>query len=231
MTRPIFVIGFVIAMLMSTKTAIVRAQETTEPGLAAQQARAGTRSKEPRRYHISLYRAKWAEMNLPSFPMRIVTFDIPMRPAYFVSLGGAYVLVPDFSLPLGLFDIDGCDLELDGQVLKHFGLQSHVEGSFALVFRTGDADFWNLLHMNFAVGEGLSLAFARPMYEKGPGGQRGLGSRRFQNHLLFELEFTSPSASFFHLVFRLHHRSGIYGVISPQKTGSNYLGIGVRIDG
>lgn len=185
----------------------------------------------PRRYHLSLYYAKWAEVNLTSIPRRLLTLDIPLFESYFVSLGGAYVLLPDFTIPLGLFALSGCDLEMDAQLLRHFGLQSHIESTLALVFRTGDINFWDVLSLNFAMGEGFSLASSRPAYEKGPSGRRGFDSRRLQNHLLFELEFTRPSIPFAHVVIRLHHRSGIYGVISPQRTGSNFLGIGFRLDG
>jgi len=221
---------FIFSLLVSIDVSAAEAQ-VAEAAVVVGDSMEYPQAQESRRYHASLYAAKWAEVNLPAFPARIVKLDVPMEPAYFVSLGFGYVLVPDFSLPLGFADLSGCDLELDGQLIKHFGLQSHVEGSLALVFRTGDANFWDALHMNFAVGEGFSLAFARPAYEKGPGGQRGVDSRRFQNHLLFELEFAAPSVAFVHFVVRLHHRSGIYGVISPQRTGSNYVGIGLRMDG
>jgi hypothetical protein len=33
-----------------------------------------------------------------------------------------------------------------------------------------------------------------------------------------------------HLFFRAHHRSRSYGVIISGKTGSNHLGMGLRID-
>lgn len=187
-------------------------------------------AEEARRYHVSVYAAMWGEFNLPAFPYRVVTLDVPLSGPYFVSLGGAYALVPRFDVPLGLFTLSDLALELDGQVLKHFGRQDHVEFSGAFVLRTGTATLGEVLGINFAVGEGLSVATTKPKYEKGPSGKRGVGSRRLQNHLLFELEFTLPAWPFVHAVIRLHHRSGIYGVISPQKTGSNFLGLGLRMD-
>jgi hypothetical protein len=53
-------------------------------------------------------------------------------------------------------------------------------------------------------------------------------TRRLQYHMMLEIEFGRgawPLRPF----LRLHHRSGIYGVISPQETGSNFVGAGLRI--
>jgi len=182
-----------------------------------------------RRFHFTVYRATWAEITLPSFPIRVVTLDMPVRKAFFTSAGVGVVLLQDFTLPLGLFSLTGLDLELDGQLLQHSGHQDHLELSGALVLRTGDGLLWDVLAINFAFGEGLSQALADPIYEKGPEGRRGENTVRFQNHLLFELELTPVPLPQVRLVLRLHHRSGIYGLISPQKTGSNYLGAGLRI--
>lgn len=178
--------------------------------------------------HASFYAARWGEFNLPAFPLRLATLDIPLRDAFFVGAGFAYVLVPNFDFPFGLFTASGCDLEIEAQVLQHFGSQRHAEVSTALVIRTGNATLFDTIDLNFAFGEGLSWALAKPRYEKGPEGRRGDDSRHFQNHLMFELEFTLRSVPRTHLVLRLHHRSGVYGLISPQRTGSNFLGIGLR---
>jgi hypothetical protein len=45
-----------------------------------------------------------------------------------------------------------------------------------------------------------------------------------------ETEFTHESTPNAHFFLKLHHRSGIYGLISPRKTGSNYIGAGLRWD-
>ena len=46
----------------------------------------------------------------------------------------------------------------------------------------------------------------------------------------FEAEFTHASQPNIHLVAKLHHRSGVYGLVSPRHTGSNFIGGGVRFD-
>jgi hypothetical protein len=46
--------------------------------------------------------------------------------------------------------------------------------------------------------------------------------------MAFETAFTPKSNRNLSAFLRLHHRSGIYGVISPRRTGSNYVGAGLR---
>jgi hypothetical protein len=57
-----------------------------------------------------------------------------------------------------------------------------------------------------------------------PRGQRpqGLGN--------YEVELTHEWLKNWHFVLNVHHRSGIWGVIAPQKTGANYIGGGIRFD-
>jgi hypothetical protein len=72
-----------------------------------------------------------------------------------------------------------------------------------------------------------------PQWELGPvseGRPRGEDTRQLQFYLGPEIEFTPQPRSRFHLLLRVHHRSGGYGVISPLGTGSNYLSLGLRVD-
>ena len=80
------------------------------------------------------------------------------------------------------------------------------------------------------MGEGFSYAFGDPELEKGPDGVRGQDQVQLQNHLVLEIDLFHPDYSRVHLVGRVHHRSGVYGLISPQETGSNFLAGGLRID-
>lgn len=188
------------------------------------------RADTERRVHVAVHRAQWAEVSLPKFPMRAVTLDVPMHRAYFAGAAVGVVLWRNFVLPLGLFDLQDNDLELELQGLQHYGLQSHFEVTAALVIRGGEGCVLDALCVAFAFGEGVSRTLSQPAYEKGPGGRRGVGSVRFQNHLMFELEWTVAPLPELHLLTRLHHRSGVYGLISPRRTGSNYLGVGLRYD-
>ena len=111
-------------------------------------------------------------------------------------------------------------------MLRHFGSQSHWEGTLALVFRTGQIPLFGGLSVNLAFGEGLSYASERPNLE----GSFRVEPSRLLNYLAFEAEFSHASLPGVFFVPRIHHRSGIFGVIAPKESGSNFTGAGIRID-
>ena len=51
---------------------------------------------------------------------------------------------------------------------------------------------------------------------------------RLQFHIAIEAELMQEAVPGWSLVGRIHHRSGAYGVLSPERTGSNFLGLGLR---
>lgn len=180
----------------------------------------------------SLYASKWADTSLPAFPVKLVTGDLGFEDPYFVAVGINRVLVRDFTIgiPLSGIALRRNSLEFEGQLVRHFGGQDHVEATAAIVARSGEVGLFSGTSVNFALANGLSYAFSRPDFERGRGGVRGEGSRHLQYYLGVEAEFTPSRASRLHLVAKLHHRSGIYGLISPRRTGSNFFGGGVRFD-
>ncbi len=192
-------------------------------GALAQEGTAGN-------WRIGIFGAQWAETSLPTLPYNAVTGKLHFHGAYFTSVELSRVLVRDFNLPTPLGTLPGNDIELSAQVVKHWGKQKHVELTGALGWRSGDWRFINGMAVNLAIANGLSVALKRPKWEKGPEGIRGVHSRHVQFHIMTELEFTPTAAPDWHMVLRLHHRSGIYGLISPRRTGSNYLGFGLRKD-
>ena len=185
-----------------------------------------------RSFHLSGYVSRWVNSNLPPFLYNVATGKATYADSYLAAAGAAYVVVPRFDLilPGTSFGLRGNSIEVEGQGVKHFGFQDHVEGTIAAVVRSGEVPLIGGLSFNVAWGNGFSYAFGDPDYEKGPGLVRGVDTRRLQYYMGFEAEFTHASQPDIHLVAKLHHRSGIYGVISPQQTGSNFVGAGVRFD-
>lgn len=186
---------------------------------------------EPRKGAVALYGARWIESRFPQFPKNLVTGNLGYRDTYLSGVIGSLVVIDDFSVPLPFTDArwQGLDLEAEGTLVKHYGLQHHWEIAAATVVRTPDLEIYHGLAVNGAWGNGLSWAFDEPAFEIGEEGIRGVDTKRLQYHMSLEAEF-SFGASPVHLFTRLHHRSGMWGVISPQRTGSNYLGAGLRID-
>jgi hypothetical protein len=153
-----------------------------------------------------------------------LTFD----DSNFAGIGLSRVVVPSFSIPVIGTDhaFRGNRIEIEGQVLRHFGDQNHWDGTIALMFRTGQIPLFQGLSVNFAFREGLSYASERPRLE----GSFRVEPTRFLNYLAFEAEFSHASLPGVYFVPRIHHRSGVFGVIAPKESGSNFIGAGLRID-
>jgi len=183
---------------------------------------------EERAWHVTGYASRWANTDLLDVPERSITGNLTFRDSNFVGLGVARVVVPSFAIPLPGTDVAfrGNRIELEGQVLRHFGGQSHWEGTMALMFRTGRIPLFGGLSVNLAVGEGLSYASERPALE----GSFRVSPSRLLNYLAFEAEFSHSALPGVSFVPRLHHRSGIFGLIAPRESGSNFIGAGIRVD-
>jgi hypothetical protein len=81
--------------------------------------------------------------------------------------------------------------------------------------------------VNLAAGTGLSYAKRKPTYEYGP--KDDLERRyRLQLLVLFELEWKLRNMDALTLATRIHHRSGLYGLIAPPLVGSNFITMGLR---
>jgi len=183
---------------------------------------------QERTWHLTFYGSRWVNADLLEIPERTLTGALTGENAYFVGAGLSRVIVPSFSIPLPGTDFAfrGNRIELEGQVLRHFGNQSHWEGTLTLMFRTGQIPLFGGLSVNLAFGEGLSLASERPRLEGG----NGVEPTRFLNYLAFEAEFSHASLPGVYFVPRIHHRSGVFGLFAEKGSGSNFVGAGIRVD-
>jgi hypothetical protein len=181
-----------------------------------------------RQWHLTASGSRWVNADLLEIPERSLTGRLTSEDAYFVGASLSRVIVPSFSIPLPGTDFafHGNRIELEGQVLRHFGEQSHWEGTIALMFRTGQIPLFGGLSVNLAFGEGLSYASERPRLE----GSFRVEPTRFLNYLAFEAEFSHASLPGVYFVPRIHHRSGIFGLIAERESGSNFIGAGIRVD-
>ena len=182
-----------------------------------------------RTWFATVYAGQWFSGSAPTPGQTLGTQDAGFQDSYFVSALLSRVLVRELrtELPLVGPRIDGSSIELEGQIGRHFGLQDHAEVTLALLWRSRDfamplTNGW----LNVAVGEGLSYALSRPAYE---GIAHGREPRKFLNYLTFEAEFSHLSMPGVSVMPRVHHRSGIFGVIAPRGSGSDFIGIGLRM--
>ncbi|HZF77453.1 MAG TPA: hypothetical protein VE033_16620 [Acetobacteraceae bacterium] len=178
----------------------------------------------------TVYVGQWVNGDMADIPRRAVTGSLGWEPATFASLIAHRVLVPEIrsGWPLIGRIVDGGSLELEGQFGRHFGLQRHAEVSLSLVWRSPDVTVpLTDARVNVAFAEGLSYALSRPTLE---GREAEDGPQKFLNYLGIEFEVSHPALPGISLVPRLHHRSGIFGLIAPHGgTGSNFLGLGLRM--
>lgn len=84
---------------------------------------------------------------------------------------------------------------------------------------------WNrYVATSFAIADGLSYASDPPRveFEDDPDSNSNL-----LNYLMLEATFALPTHPQWQLVYRIHHRSGVYGLFDTDS-GSNTVGLGLR---
>ncbi len=115
--------------------------------------------------------------------------------------------------------------EWEAQFAKHFGFQDHVETNVLFLLRWHSFPWDRFLETSFAVGDGLSYAWGRPQAEV----IESDSSTRLLNYLLFEFCFTPNWELPLSLIFRIHHRSGVFGLFNGTHGGSNFVSGGIRL--
>ena len=120
-------------------------------------------------------------------------------------------------------------LEAEGMVAHHHGKhqtgrQSYQEYVAALLVRYDYFPWNDYLHTSIALGEGFSLASKTPEREVQIRGN----SQELLNYLAFELELTLPRYPRYSLAYRLHHRSGVFGLFGGVHGASDYYLLGLR---
>ena len=188
----------------------------------------GPAAGEERSWAVMGSVSRWVNADLLEIPERTATGRLRFEDSNFAGAALTRTIVPSFAIPLPGTDFAfrGNRIELEGQVVRHFGEQHHWEGTLALMFRTGDIPLFGGLSVNLGFAEGFSYASERPELEGSP----RVRPRHFLNYLAVEAEFKHASLPGVAVVPRIHHRSGVFGLIAPKTSGSNFIGIGVRVD-
>ncbi len=82
------------------------------------------------------------------------------------------------------------------------------------------------LETSIAFGEGVSVAEEVPYIEQVD--NRNEGMSRFLNFVAYEITLSPPKCNRISAVYRLHHRSGIFGLVNGVVGGSNVTAFGLR---
>lgn len=116
-------------------------------------------------------------------------------------------------------------ITIDAEVLlgQHSGKQTNQEFAFALLLRSR-FNISDDVNLGITFGDGLSYASTTPKIET----DNSEDTSRLLNLLLTEITVGIPKSKI-DVFFRIHHRSGIFGLINGiEKGGSNFHTIGVR---
>jgi hypothetical protein len=177
---------------------------------------------------ITLFWAQGADVNLPDIIPKALRGEIKMDPTYFWGINYKKAFPRADNRVSRFLEKYSITADWEAQLTKHHGLQDNFESHLALLLRTRDFSIVGPLQINFALGMGPSYAFSTPTYEDGPNGQPNQGKYKFQNYVAYEMDWSLRSLPDWSLAFRVHHRSGIFGVIAPSKVGSNFFAVGIR---
>ncbi len=117
------------------------------------------------------------------------------------------------------------DIEAEGQVGKHLGGgQNNWEVNALPVIRWRYFPWNEYLRTSIAVGTGLSYALGTPSLE-------AIGTAhpsRLNGYVMLEVAASLPQWPKWSVVARLHHRSGMGGLISKTMDASNAVGLGIK---
>lgn len=173
-------------------------------------AESGSEPPADKPWFVSAYNGIYTSK---TFLRTLLIFPIETEDHYFLGLGVGREIYREnrhFSL------------ELEGILAHHFGEHKNVSQHFEEIVAVLNLRYRNLpwdkyLSTTFAVGDGFSYATQRLYTEE---------SKNLLNYLMFEATVRLPRYPDVGLVYRIHHRSGIFGVIGTG--GSNYYTLGLR---
>lgn len=118
-------------------------------------------------------------------------------------------------------------LEIETQAVQHFGRQDHFELNPVVLIARWKSFPWNKsLPTTLAIGDGLSIAMARPKLEVERRGRKK--TSRTLNYLMAEATFSHPCYPQWAFVLRYHHRSGLFGTFHGVEDASTAFAAGVK---
>jgi len=121
-------------------------------------------------------------------------------------------------------DENNVTIEGELQVIKHLERLSLFSLNAAIVLRWLKTPWHRVVPGSFAFGNGLSYATGIPNLEV----SRLPVNSRLLYHLLIEMAFPLSIWTGFETFFRVHHRSGGFGLFGGVVGGSDFLCLGLR---
>jgi hypothetical protein len=160
---------------------------------------------------VTLYFGRLTDSDLTN----TFAFNSKFENSYFVDLGVSRRL---FTYK------DYFNIEIEGQIAKHFGDQDNWEFNLVSCFRWLLFPWDKYVDTSLAAGAGLSYATSIPNIEASHYDK----TAQFLGALMFEATFSLPKVPQWSLVGGIHHRSGAGGVFSNVRGASNAWNVGLR---
>lgn len=167
-------------------------------------------TKEPHKWFFTLYGGPHAQPDLE----HVLLFDFTIE-------DDTYIGVAALARELWRYE-DYISFEAEGQLGKFFGKEHQGQINGLVIARWLKFPWDKYVDTSFAVGDGLSYNTEVSQVEKDDDENAG----HWLNYLLFELTLGLPQYPRWDFVYRVHHRSGIRGLIGDG--GSNYPCIGFK---
>jgi hypothetical protein len=120
------------------------------------------------------------------------------------------------------------DIESELGAAKRLGDQTEGEFWGAVYVRFTAFPWNNYVYTTLGLSTGLSYATGISDFERAHSTLNPPTGTHIQHYFSPELTFALPDHKDRQLVFRLHHRSGMYGIVSGAMSGSSYMTVGVR---
>jgi hypothetical protein len=160
---------------------------------------------------LSLYYGRLTDEQLTT----TATGDFHFENAYFVDLGASRRLYTHR---------DYFNVEIEGQIARHFENQDNGEFCFVAYLRWLRFPWNEHLNTSFAAGVGISYATAVPAIEA----KYYDDTSQLLGALMFEFAFSLPRVPQWRSVVGIHHRSGAAGTFSGVRGASNAWVVGIR---
>jgi len=116
--------------------------------------------------------------------------------------------------------------EVEGGLATWFGQQDHQELNGLFLYRWLKFPWNHVVKTSLALGNGLSLASQDPKLEEAF--HMGTGTTKLLYHIAVEVDFALPTAEHWSCFVRIHHRSGVFGLMNDLDGGSNVVALGLR---
>jgi hypothetical protein len=136
----------------------------------------------------------------------------------------AYVVVGALSWTFARYFEDALSFELEGQIGKWWGDQDNVEFNLPVAIRWSKFPWNHYVSTSLAYGLGPSYATEKPDAEI----DLHDTTKKFLVYWFGEIAFGPPQSNWAG-IFRIHHRSGAFGLIADHgEGGSNTLAAGLK---